>query len=94
MRVNQPALSVRWHPNIDTGFWSQVHHAISQGLGLPAIFNDNVIIPALQRHGVTLDDALGYGLVGCVEASIPGKQQGVTAGGHINLAKSLELRFF
>jgi formate C-acetyltransferase len=29
--------------------------------------------------------------VGCVEASIPGKEQGVTAGGHINVAKALEL---
>ena len=91
LRFNQPALSVRWHPNIDPEFWTRVHHAISQGLGLPALFNDTVIIPALVRHGVAPDDALGYGLVGCVEASIPGKQQGVTAGGHINLAKALEL---
>lgn len=91
LRFNQPALSVRWHPDIDPEFWTRVHLAISQGLGLPALFNDSVIIPALVRHGVAPDDALGYGLVGCVEASIPGKQQGVTAGGHINLAKALEL---
>ena len=34
---------------------------------------------------------VGYGIVGCVEACVPGKQQGVTAGGHINVAKALEL---
>ena len=34
---------------------------------------------------------MGYGIVGCVEACVPGKQQGVTAGGHINVAKALEL---
>jgi formate C-acetyltransferase len=50
-----------------------------------------VILPALTSHGVSREDALGYGIVGCVEASIPGKEQGVTAGGHINLAKALEL---
>jgi pyruvate formate-lyase/glycerol dehydratase family glycyl radical enzyme len=91
LRVNQPALSVRWHPNIDPGFWHQVHRVLAQGLGLPALFNDTVILSALEAHGVAPEDALGYGLVGCVEASVPGKQQGVTAGGHINLAKALEL---
>ena len=76
LRFNQPALSVRWHPNIDAGFWEHVHHAMAQGLGLPALFNDNVIIPALVAHGVTPEDAVGYGIVGCVEACVPGKQQG------------------
>ncbi|NLN46452.1 MAG: glycyl radical protein, partial [Clostridiaceae bacterium] len=91
LRFNQPALSVRWHPGIDKDFWDQVHQTIATGLGLPALFNDNVIIPALASHGVDPEDAVGYGLVGCVEASIPGKQQGMTAGGHINCAKALEL---
>jgi formate C-acetyltransferase len=91
LRVNQPALSVRWHPNIDPNFWDRVNQAIAQGFGLPALFNDAVIMPALEAHGVAHEDAVGYGLVGCVEASVPGKQQGVTAGGHINLAKALEL---
>ena len=91
LRFNQPALSVRWHANIAPDFWDQVHRALAEGLGLPALFNDEVIIPALIAHGVSPADAVGYGIVGCVEASIPGKQQGVTAGGHINVAKALEL---
>ncbi len=91
LHFNQPALSVRWHEQIDPEFWRQVHAALSEGLGLPALFNDSVIIPALRAQGVTAEDAVGYGLVGCVEASVPGKEQGVTAGGHINLAKALEL---
>jgi len=61
---------------------------VAQGLGLPALFNDNVIIPALVAHGVSPEDAIGYGIVGCVEACVPGKQQGLTAGGHINVAKA------
>lgn len=91
LRFNQPALSVRWHPGIDKVFWERVHQTIATGLGLPALFNDDVIIPALVSHGVDPEDAVGYGLVGCVEASIPGKQQGMTAGGHINCLKALEL---
>jgi formate C-acetyltransferase len=91
MRFNQPALSVRWHPGINPQFWDRVHQAVAEGLGMPALFNDEVIIPALVVHGVSREDAVGYGIVGCVEASVPGKEQGVTAGGHINVAKALEL---
>ena len=92
LRFNQPALSVRWHPNIDPAFWdARVHAALAEGLGMPALFSDEVIMPALIAHGVAPEDAVGYGIVGCVEASIPGKEQGVTAGGHINVAKALEL---
>ena len=91
LRFNQPALSVRWHPGIHPGFWDHVQHTIAKGMGLPALFNDEVILAALAAHGIAPEDAVGYGLVGCVEASVPGKQQGVTAGGHINCAKALEL---
>ncbi len=91
LRVNQPALSVRWHPNIDARFWDHVHRTIAEGLGLPALFNDDVIIAALGAHGVPRDEAVGYGIVGCVEACVPGREQGVTAGGHLNVAKALEL---
>ena len=91
LRFNQPALSVRWHPGIDPDFWDRAHRAIAQGMGLPALFNDEVVIRALVSHGVSREDAVGYGIVGCVEACVPGKEQGVTAGGHLNVAKALEL---
>ena len=91
LRFNQPALSLRWHRNIDPAFWERAMEVIADGMGLPALFNDDIIIPALVSHGVERRDAVGYALVGCVEASVPGKQQGMTAGGHLNCAKSLEL---
>jgi pyruvate formate-lyase/glycerol dehydratase family glycyl radical enzyme len=91
LHVHQPALSVRWHPGIDPAFWGRVQLALAQGTGLPALFNDEVIIPALVEHGVAPDDAMNYGIVGCVEACVSGKMQGVTAGGHLNVAKALEL---
>ena len=91
LQFNQPALSVRWHPNIAAAFWRKAHQTIARGLGMPALFSDSVIIPALIEHGVPLDEARDYGIVGCVEACVPGRMQGVTAGGHLNLAKALEL---
>ena len=88
---NQPALSVRWHPGIDPEFWNHAHRALSAGHGMPALFNDEVIVPALTDHGVSPADAVGYGIVGCVETAVPGAMQGLTAGGHVNAAKALEL---
>ena len=53
LRFNQPALSVRWHPNIDCRISGPTCTApLAKGLGLPALFNDEVIIPALVAHGV------------------------------------------
>ena len=37
------------------------------------------------------EDAVGYGVGRLCGGQRPGKEQGVTAGGHINLAKALEL---
>jgi formate C-acetyltransferase len=65
--------------------------AIATGIGMPALFNDEVITNALTLNGISREDALNYGIVGCVEASVPGKMQGMTAGGHLNMAKALEL---
>ncbi len=91
LRMIQPALSVRWHRNIDPEFWRRCLGVIELGTGMPALFSDEVIVDALVHHGVDPADAVGYGIVGCVEASIPGRQQGVTSGGHLNVAKALEL---
>lgn len=88
---NQPALSARWHKHIDPAFRRHVMETIATGVGMPALFNDEVIMAALTRNGIEPADAWNYGIVGCVEASIPGKMQGMTSGGHLNMAKALEL---
>jgi formate C-acetyltransferase len=91
---NQPALSVRWHKGISEDFKDRIMRVIGAGLGMPALFNDDIIIKALIRNGVTRRDALDFGIVGCVEAAVSGKMQGLTAGGHVNIAKALEFALF
>ena len=90
----QPALSARWHDNIAPDFREHIMRVISTGVGMPALFNDDIIIKALTCNGVSFEDALDYGLVGCVETSASGKMQGLTAGGHVNIAKAVELALF
>jgi len=69
-----PNLSARLHDGIDPHFVDECLKVIGTGLGYPALMNDEVNIPALHRHGYTLEDARDYCMVGCIENFIPGKQ--------------------
>lgn len=59
---------------------------------MPAFVNDQTIIAALEKRGVTKEDALNYSTMGCTEVQVPGKW-GYRANGKskINLLKILEI---
>lgn len=91
LKLPQPSLSVRIHNNTPEEFLLRIVEIIKLGVGLPAVFNDEVIIPAMMTKGMSLEDARDYALVGCVEPSINGKDWPRSNGGFFNLAKALEL---
>ena len=62
-------------------------------MGLPAYYNDEVIIPALVSRGVTLADAREYCIIGCVEPQCPGKTDGWHDAAFFNMCRPLELVF-
>lgn len=62
------------------------------GFGMPALHNDELMVPSLLSRGVSLEDARGYAIVGCIEPIIPGKQGYRSAGmSFTNFPKILEL---
>ena len=63
------------------------------GIGLPAYYNDEVIIPALQNRGLTLEDAREYNIIGCVEPQKSGKTNGWHDAAFFNMCRPLELVF-
>ena len=63
------------------------------GIGLPAYYNDEVIIPAIMNRGVSLKDARGYNIIGCVEPQAPGKTDGWHDAAFFNMLRPLELVF-
>lgn len=92
MRLPQPNFSVRLHKKSPQTFRFKVAEVIKLGYGMPACFNDEIIIPALLiKGGIALEDARNYAIVGCVEVGIPGKTQSLANAGYLNLAKILEL---
>lgn len=90
-RLPQPSLSVRIHAGTPREFVKAAAELAREGLGMPAFFNDEAIIPVLLQMGVYLDEARGYAEVGCVEPQAPGKTNGYYTGGYLNLGKVLSL---
>ena len=63
------------------------------GVGLPAYYNDEVIIPALLSRGLTMEDARDYNIIGCVEPQKAGKTEGWHDAAFFNMCRPLELVF-
>lgn len=88
-----PSLSVRvWNGSPDK-LLLKAAKLTRTGIGLPAYYNDEVIIPALMSRGVTLKDARNYNIIGCVEPQCPGKTDGWHDAAFFNMLRPLELVF-
>lgn len=73
LHLPQPNLTVRYHKGLPQDFMKECMHVISEGFGMPAFNNDEVIIPSFVEKGVVLEDARNYSAIGCVEVAVPGK---------------------
>ena len=72
-RLTQPNLTVRYHKNINKAFFDECVEVMKLGFGMPALNNDEIIIPSFIRWGVKEEDAYNYSAIGCVETAVPGK---------------------
>jgi len=91
LRMPQPNLSIRLHHRTPENFLRAVSRVISLGFGMPQLFNDEIIIPALLNRGVEPKDARNYAIIGCVELGIPGRSLGLSDAALFNLPRLLEL---
>jgi formate C-acetyltransferase len=91
VRLPQPSLSVRVHTGSPRPFLRAAADLAKEGLGMPAFFNDEAIVPILTGMGVPLAEARNYAEVGCVEPQSPGRTNGYYTGGYLNLGKVLSL---
>lgn len=87
----QPNLSVRLFSQSDSDFVFQSSKVIGKGSGMPQVFNDESVIPALENQGVSAADANNYAIVGCVELTTHGNNLGWSDAAMFNLMKALEL---
>jgi len=95
MHVNlpQPALSMRDWNGTPHDLMVKAAELTKTGIGLPAYYNDEVIIPALISRGLALQDAREYCVIGCVEPQKGGKTDGWHDAAFFNMCRTLELVF-
>ena len=91
LHLPQPNLSARLCRQSSEEFLEACADCVSKGGGLPQFFNDEAIIPALEKAGLTREDAAGYGIVGCVELAGCGNMLGWSNASMFNVVKVLEL---
>ncbi len=72
-RLTQPNLTVRYHKNINKHFLDECVEVMRLGFGMPALNNDEIIIPSFTDWQVKEEDAYNYSAIGCVETAVPGK---------------------
>lgn len=95
MNVNlpQPSFSVRVWNGTPHEFMLRAAEVTRTGVGFPAYYNDEVIIPSLQSRGLTLEDAREYNIIGCVEPQRWGKTDGWHDAAFFNMCRPLEMVF-
>lgn len=87
----QPNLSARLFEGSSQELLLECSNVIGKGSGMPQLFNDEAIIPALIEKNIEKEDAVNYGIVGCVELTTHGNNLGWSDAAMFNLVKVLEL---
>lgn len=89
----QPSLSIRVWNGSPQKLLLRAATLTRTGIGLPAYYNDEVIIPALMNRGLTMEDARDYNVIGCVEPQKGGKTEGWHDSAFFNMCRVLEMVF-
>ena len=89
----QPSISVRVWNGTPQSFMIKAAALTRLGTGLPAYYNDEIIIPSIMARGLTLEDARDYCIIGCVEPQKGSKTDGWHDAAFFNMCRPLELVF-
>jgi formate C-acetyltransferase len=73
MEMTNPLVTVRVHRKSPAALLERTCEAIKLGGGMPALFNDEQIVGALQRLGIPTAHAREYTNDGCWEVIVPGR---------------------
>jgi len=72
-QMTNPLLTVRVHANSPAELIGYTCEVLKDGGGMPAIFSDEALVPALEKIGIPRPDARDYTNDGCWEVIIPGR---------------------
>ncbi len=93
-KYNTPNLTLRVHPGTPEEIMEGALDAVGTGIGMPVLYNDACVCPALEALGIPPGDAHDYCMNGCNQIDIFGKSNMGLEDGEVSLAKCLELALF
>ncbi len=85
-----PNLTMRTHRNTPEALLRAAAECLATGIGLPGLYNDEVVCPALERLGIPPCDSHLYVMNGCNQIDIQGKSHMGLEDGEVNLGKAVE----
>ena len=89
----QPSISIRVWNGSPEPLLIKAAALTRLGTGLPAYYNDEIIIPSIMARGLTLEDARDYCIIGCVEPQKAAKTDGWHDAAFFNMCRPMELAF-
>ena len=93
--LHDPPQALLIHKNTPPELWEAAIETTKRAGGVPTFENQDVIIPALMARGLSLEDARGCTLVGCVEPAGCGNEWPACGGtgteSYMNMANALLL---
>ncbi len=90
VKLPQPQLSAQISTKTPPKFLLRCCEVLKYGMGLPALFNSDIMVLGMVNRGKKLQDARSGSLNGCVSPNCDGKDR-MASSGYYNLAKCLEL---
>jgi choline trimethylamine-lyase len=85
-----PSMSAILHEETPDDFLLAICDLIREGIGFPALHNDDVGVKAMLGLGHTLEEARDWTPIGCVEPTVPGKTMYWSDGGSTNFGIAVE----
>ncbi len=93
-KFNTPNLTMRCHKNTPEKLWECAYDTLALGMGLPALYNDEAVCPALISLGISPEDAHLYVMNGCNQIDIQGKSHMGLEDGEVNLGMAVRYALF
>lgn len=89
-KYHTPNITLRVHRNTPKKLWDEIAQTLATGIGMPALYNDEVVCPALEKVGIPPCDSHCYCMNGCNQIDIMGKSHMGLEDGEVIFAKCLE----
>lgn len=86
-----PNLCLRLHKGAPQALWEAAMATLARGRGLPALYNDEVVMAGLAQGDIAREDARDYALAGCGQVMPGPRAHFLNDTGLMNAAKVLEI---